>query len=63
VTDPLKGREAAAETHQAAPQWHGLYLLKRDEADAGRPGYGALQVAVQRVAAREAALKRSERRR
>jgi hypothetical protein len=61
MTDPVKPREASAEWHQSERQWRHLSLLKRDEADAGRAGYGALQVAVQRVAAREAALQRSER--
>jgi hypothetical protein len=58
----MKDREAAAEWPQLAPQWRHLYLLQRDEAVAGRAGYGALRVAVRRVAAREASLTPSERR-
>jgi hypothetical protein len=62
VTDPVKDREAAAEWPQSARQWRDLYLLQREEAVAGGAGYGALRVAVQRVAAREASLTPSERR-
>ena len=62
VTDPVKDREAAAEWPQSARQWHHLYLLQRDAALAERAPYAALQVAVQRVAAREASLTRPERR-
>jgi hypothetical protein len=54
VTDPVEDREAAAQRPHSARQWRHLYLLQRDAALAGRAGYAALQVAVQRVAAREA---------
>jgi hypothetical protein len=62
VTEPVKDHEAAAEWPQAAKQWRHHFLLQRDEAVAGQAGYGALQVAVQRVAAREARLTPPERR-
>jgi hypothetical protein len=62
VTDPVEGREAAAQRSQSARQWRHLYLLQPDAALAGRAGYAALQVAVQRVAAREAWFTRPERR-
>jgi hypothetical protein len=62
VTDPVKDRDAAAEWPQSARQWRHLYLLQRDAALTERPGYAALQLAVQRVAAREAWLTRPERR-
>jgi hypothetical protein len=62
VTDPVEDREAAAEWPQSARQWRHLYLLQRDAALAERAGYAELQVAVQRVAAREAWLTRPERR-
>jgi hypothetical protein len=62
VADPVKDREAAAEWPQSARQWRHLYFLQRDAALAERAGYAALQVAVQRVAAREAWLTRPERR-
>jgi hypothetical protein len=54
VTDPVEDREAAAQRPHSGPQWHHLYLLQRDAALAERAGYAALQVAVRRVAAREA---------
>ena len=62
MTEPRKDREAAAEWPQSAPQWRHLYLLQRDATLAERAPYAALQVAVQRVAAREAWLTRPERR-
>jgi hypothetical protein len=62
VIDPVKDREIAAEWPQSARQWHHLYLLQPDGALAERAPYAALQVAVQRVAAREASLTRPERR-
>jgi hypothetical protein len=62
VIDPVKDREATADWPQSARQWHHLYLLQRDAAPAARAGYPALQVAVQRVAAREAWLTPPERR-
>jgi hypothetical protein len=62
VTDPVKDREAPAERRESARQWRHLYLLQRDAALAERAPYAALQVAVQRVAAREASLTRPERR-
>ena len=62
VTDPVKDREAAAEWPQSARQWRHLYLLQRDAGPAGPAGYAALQVALQRVAAREAWLTPPERR-
>lgn len=62
VTDPVEDREAAAQRPDAARQWRPLYLLQRDAALAERAGYAALQVAVQRVAAREAWLTWPERR-
>jgi hypothetical protein len=62
VTDPVKDHEAAAEGPQSARQWHHLYLLQPDAALAERAPYAALQVAVERVAAREASLTRPERR-
>jgi hypothetical protein len=62
VTDPVKDREAAADCPQSARQWRHLYFLQRDTALAERAGYAALQVAVQRVAAREAWLTRRESR-
>ena len=62
VTDPVEDREAAARRPQTARHWRHLYLLQRDAALAERGGYAALQVAVQRVAAREAWLTRPERR-
>ena len=61
MIEPVKFREAA-ERPQSARQWRHHFLLQRDEAVAGRAGYGALQVAVQRVAAREARLTPLERR-
>jgi hypothetical protein len=60
VTDPVKDREAPAERRESARQWRHLYLLQRDAALAERAPYAALQVAVQRVAAREASLTRPE---
>jgi hypothetical protein len=62
VTDPVKDREAGAEWPQSARQWRQLYLLQPDAALAEWAPYAALQVAVQRVAAREASLTRPERR-
>ena len=62
MTDPAEDREAAAQRLQSARQCRHLYLLQRDAALAERAGYAALQVAVQRVAAREAWLTRPERR-
>ena len=62
VTDPVEDREAAAQRPQSARQSRHLYLLQADAALAERAGYAALQVAVQRVAAREAWLTRPERR-
>jgi hypothetical protein len=62
VTDPVEHRAAAAQQPQSAPQWRHLYLLQCSAALAERVGYGALQVAVQRVAAREAWLTWPERR-
>jgi hypothetical protein len=62
VTDPVRDREAGAEWPQSARQWRHLYLLQRDAALIERAGYAALQVAVHRVAAREAWLTRPERR-
>jgi hypothetical protein len=62
VTDPVEEPEAAAQRPHSARQWHPLYLLQRDAALAQRAGYAALQVAVQRVAAREAWLTWPERR-
>ena len=62
VTDPVEDREAAAQRPQSAQQWRHLYLLQRDAALSERAGYAALQVAVQRVAAREASLTPPERR-
>jgi hypothetical protein len=62
VTDPVEGPEAAAQRPQAARESRQLCLLQRDVALAERTGYFALQVAVQRVAAREAWLTRPERR-
>ena len=61
MTDPVKDREAAADWPQSARQWHHLYLLQPDAALAERAGYPALQVAVQRVVAREAWLTGPER--
>jgi hypothetical protein len=60
VTDPVKDREAAAERPQSARQWHHFYLLQPDAPLTERARYAALQVAVQRVAAREASLTRPE---
>jgi hypothetical protein len=60
VTDPVKDREAPTERRESARQWRHLYLLQRDAALAERAPYAALQVAVQRVAAREASLTRPE---
>jgi hypothetical protein len=62
VTEPKENREPAAEGTASAPQWRHLYLLQRDTALAERAPYAALQVAVQRVAAREASLAQPERR-
>jgi hypothetical protein len=62
VTDPAKDREAAAEWPQPTRQWRHLYLLQPDAGLAERAPYAALQVAVQRVAAREAWLTPPERR-
>jgi hypothetical protein len=62
VTDPVEDREAAAQRLQSARQSRHLYLLQADAALAERAGYAALQLAVQRVAAREAWLTRPERR-
>ena len=62
VIDPVEDREAPAQRSQSARQSRHLYLLQRDAALAERAGYAALQVAVQRVAAREAWLTRPERR-
>jgi hypothetical protein len=62
VTDPVEDREATARRPQSERQWHHLYLLQRDAALAERTGYAALQVAVQRVAARDAWSTRTERR-
>ena len=61
MTDPVEDREAAAQRPEPARQWLHLYSLKRDPALAERAGYAALQVAVQRVAAREAWLTRPQR--
>src|SRR5829696_6532118 len=61
VTDPVNDREPAADGPQSTGQLRHVYLLHRDEAVVGRAGYGALQVAVQRVAAPEARLTRPER--
>jgi hypothetical protein len=62
VTDPVEDREAAAQLPHSGPQRHRLHLLQRDAALAEQAGYAALQVAVQRVAAREAWLTWPERR-
>jgi hypothetical protein len=62
VTDPVEDRGAAAERPDAARPWRHLYLLQRDAALAELAGYAALQLAVQRVAAREAWLTWPERR-
>jgi hypothetical protein len=62
VTEPVKDRKGAAERPQSARQWRHLYLLQRDAALGERAPYAALQVAVQRVAAREAWLIPPERR-
>jgi hypothetical protein len=62
VTDPVEDREAAGQRPHPARQWRHLYLLQREAALAERAGYAALQVAVQRVAAREAWLTPPERR-
>jgi hypothetical protein len=62
VKDPVQDREAAAQRPQSARQRRHLYLLQRNVALAERTGYAALQLAVQRVAAREAWLTRPERR-
>ena len=62
MTDPVEDREAAAQRPPSARQWRHLYLLQRDAALAERAGYAALQVAVHRVAAREAWLTPPERR-
>jgi hypothetical protein len=62
MTDPVEDREAAAPRPESAGQWRHLYLLQPDAPLAERAGYAALQVAVQRVAAREAWLTRPERR-
>ena len=61
MTEPVKDRGAAAEWPQSARQWRHLYLLERDVALGDQPPYAALQVAVQRVAARDAWLTRPER--
>jgi hypothetical protein len=61
VTDPVRDRDAAADRAHSARQWRHLYLLQRHAALADRAGYAALQVAVQRVAAREAWLTPPER--
>ena len=61
MTDPVKDHEAPAERPQSVRQWRHLYLLQRDVALAEGAPYAALQVAVQRVAAREASLTRPER--
>ena len=61
MTEPVKDREAAAEGPQSARQWRHLYLLQPDVALGEHAPYAALQVAVQRVAAREAWLNRPER--
>jgi hypothetical protein len=62
VTEPKKDREAAAEWPQSARQWRHLYLLQHDAAFAEQAPYAGLQVAVERVAAREAWLTWPERR-
>ena len=62
MTDPVEDRGAFAQRSQSARPWRYLYLLQRDAALAERAGYAALQVAVQRVAAREAWLTWPERR-
>ena len=62
MTDPVEDRGAAAQRLQSARQSRHLYLLQADAALAERAGYAALQVAVERVAAREAWLTRPERR-
>jgi hypothetical protein len=62
MRDPVKEREAPAESPQSARGWRHVYLLQRDTALAERAGYAALEVAVQRVAAREARATRPERR-
>jgi hypothetical protein len=62
MRDPAKDREAVAEWSQSARGWRRVHLLRRDAALAERAGYAALEVAVQRVAAREARLTRPERR-
>jgi hypothetical protein len=61
VTDPVKDHEAAAEWPQSEREWRHLYLLERDGALGGQAPYAALQVAVQRVAARDAWLTRPAR--
>jgi hypothetical protein len=58
VTDPVKGREAAADWSQSARQWQQLDFLQPDTTLADRAPYAALRAAVQRVAAREASLTR-----
>ena len=62
MIDPVEDSEAAAQRPQSARQWRQLYLLQRDAALAEPAGYGALRVAMQRVAAREAWLTWPERR-
>jgi hypothetical protein len=62
VTDPVEDREAAAQRPQSTRHWRQVYVLPRDAALAERAGYAALQVAVERVAAREASLTQPERR-
>jgi hypothetical protein len=62
VTEPKKDHEAAVEWPQSARQWRHLYFLQRDATLGEQAPYAGLQVAVQRVAAREAWLTRPERR-
>ena len=62
MTYPVEDQGVAAQRRHSARQWRRLYLLERDAALAERAGYVALQVAVQRVAAREASLTWPERR-
>ena len=62
MIDPVEDREAAVQRPHSARQWRDLYLLQRDAGLPERAGYPALQVAVQRVAAREAWLTWPERR-
>jgi len=62
VTDPVEHREAAAQRPESAREGRHLYLLQRNPAIVEQAGYRALQVAVQRVAARDAWLTPPQRR-